>query len=241
MPPNPPLLSIILPVFNSEQYVTEAIRSLQAQAVTDWELICVDDGSTDQSVERVLALNEPRLRLIRQTNQGPAAARNRGLEQAQGDFIAFIDADDLWPADKLARQFAVFTETPAVEVVVGLVQYHFAEGVQVPAYRFTHEDNRVFYYQMGAGLYRKAIFERVGGFNEAFRQSEDVDWYMRLKEQGIALRTLEYTTLLYRIHDHNMTKESTLTTNGLMQVLRNSLSRRRQSGSGDRLRNFSDY
>ncbi len=238
---NPPLLSIILPVFNGETFVAEAIRSVQMQPLTDWELLCVDDGSTDGSVDRVLSLNEPRLRLIRQANQGPAAARNRGLAQAQGEFVAFIDADDLWPADKLARQLAVFMETPAVDVVVGLVQYLFAADAEPPAYRFTHEGNRVFYYQLGAGLFRKAVFERLGGFNEFLRQSEDVDWYMRLKEQGVTLQTIEQTTLLYRIHDHNMTKESTLTTNSLMQVLRGSLSRRRQAGAAGQLRNFSEY
>lgn len=100
-------VSIVMPAFNSERFITEAIASVRAQYLKDWELIIIDDGSTDQTISIVeqVSKNDPRIRLLSQReNAGPAAARNRGIEAATGRYIAFLDSDDLWRADKLSSQ-----------------------------------------------------------------------------------------------------------------------------------------
>lgn len=91
-----PAISVVMPVFNGEQYLSEAVESVSVQSLRDWELIIVDDGSTDATPEILCTLQDPRITTIRQENLGPAAARNAGLDAAQGKFIAFLDADDLY-------------------------------------------------------------------------------------------------------------------------------------------------
>lgn len=104
-----PLVSVIMPSFNAERFIAESIESVIAQTVRDWELIVVDDGSTDGTAAIVAAYRQrdPRIRLITQpANRGPAAARNIGLDQAQGELIAFIDSDDVWFPEKTEKQIA---------------------------------------------------------------------------------------------------------------------------------------
>lgn len=103
------LVSVIMPVFNAEKMVAESVRSVQAQTYRDWELLAVDDGSEDTSVEILSALSEKdsRIRLFRQEqNGGVATARNRGIKEAEGQYLAFLDSDDLWRSEKLAKQIA---------------------------------------------------------------------------------------------------------------------------------------
>ena len=99
------LLSVIMPVYNGAEFLAEAVASIVAQAYQPLEIIVVDDGSTDETATIVQSLGGE-IRYLYQFNQGPAAARNAGLALAQGDLIAFLDVDDLWPADKLAQQMA---------------------------------------------------------------------------------------------------------------------------------------
>src|SRR4051794_7920706 len=104
-----------MPSFNAERYVGESIRSVVGQTFTDWELLVVDDGSTDRTAEvvRGFAVADPRIRYLRRENGGQAAARNSGIRDGSAPVVAFIDADDLWLPEKLARQLAVMEETAA--------------------------------------------------------------------------------------------------------------------------------
>ena len=97
------MISIVTPVYNSENYIEETIKSVLEQSYTDWEWILVDDGSADRSAEIIEQYNDSRIRLIRQKNKGAAAARNRGIEAAKGRYIAFLDADDIWDPNKLTN------------------------------------------------------------------------------------------------------------------------------------------
>ncbi len=114
----PGLVSVVVPVYNGEAFVTQAVDSVLAQTYAPWELILVDDGSSDRSGElcQSLAERHPGVRCLRQENQGPAAARNTGLSLCRGEFVAFLDCDDAWLPQKLARQMPLFTD-PAVGLV----------------------------------------------------------------------------------------------------------------------------
>jgi len=117
----PPLISVILPVYNGEKYLIEALQSVFIQGYSPLEIIAVDDGSTDRSAS-ILAQHSHQVQYYYQENQGPAAARNLGLRKAKGDFITFIDADDLWPAEKLNVQNQCFEDFPKTEIAQGHVK-----------------------------------------------------------------------------------------------------------------------
>lgn len=111
--PSKPRFSVVIPAFNREDCILAAIESVRAQEITDWEIIVVDDGSTDQTAARVEALTDDRIRLIRQTNRGGSAARNTGIDAARGQFIAFLDSDDVWLPHHLSQALPLLTQGEA--------------------------------------------------------------------------------------------------------------------------------
>jgi glycosyltransferase involved in cell wall biosynthesis len=228
-----PLVSVIIPVFNGERFLREAVQSVrEAARVLDQkysgvEIIIVDDGSTDGT--GTVARNLPEtVRYLHQTNQGPAAARNRGIEHAQGSLIAFADADDLWPEAKLELQLPYLLRDPAIEIVMGRIQQVLlSETVngQTQSEQFAQP---VFSVNLGSAVIRKSVFERVGLFDETMRYSEDVDWFMRAREGGAAIKTIDAITLFYRQHEQNMTRGKSASELNVLKALKRSLDRRRE-------------
>ena len=214
-----PFVSVVIPVFNGEAFLREAVESVLAQKYSPLEIIIVDDGSTDGTETVARSLPEP-VRYLRQTNAGPAAARNRGIEHAQGSLIAFADADDLWPAAKLELQLPYFND-PAIEIVMGRIQ-------QVHLWNAEEFGEPAFSVNLGSAVIRKTVFERVGLFDETMRYSEDVDWFMRAREGGVAIVTIDAVTLLYRQHEQNMTRGKSTSELNVLKALKRSLDRRRE-------------
>lgn len=228
-----PTVSVILPVYNAGPYLGQALRSVLGQGGEELEVVAVDDGSSDESPRRLAEWQraDPRIRVLRTENGGPAAARNAGLAQARGRLLAFIDADDLWPAGKLALQCARLAAEPRLQAVSGFTAWFDradASGLR-PA-----DDARVvtlFHVHLGALVLRRATLERLGGFDAALRFSEDQDLYMRLRESGTPFTILRQTTLYYRRHEASMTGGlRTAKELQLFEVLRRSLARRRTEG-----------
>jgi len=230
-----PLVSVVIPVFNGERFLREAVESVLIQQYSPVEIIVVDDGSTDGTANVARSLPET-VRYLYQTNQGPAAARNRGIEQAQGSLIAFADADDLWPAGKLELQLPYLIRDPAVDIVLGRIQQvHLSETVDGP----TQAQEPAFSVNLGSAVVRKSVFERIGLFDETMRYSEDVDWFMRARESGAAIVTIDAVTLFYRQHEQNMTRGKSTSELNVLKALKKSLDRRRErSGSASALPNF---
>ncbi len=217
------LVSVILPVFNGERFLEEAIRSVYAQDTDPIELLVIDDGSTDSSSEIVRTV-APDARVIEQENAGPAAARNRGLSEASGEYLAFIDADDLWTPNKLSRQLRLLTDDEAVDMTLGLTRCVLPDG--------TLTEPRLFM-QLGCGLYRRRAFQHIGGFDSALRFSEDLDWFTRAREAGMQLKITKDVTLHYRLHENNLTRGTDVYELGYLQLVKRSLDRRRaRVGSG---------
>jgi glycosyltransferase involved in cell wall biosynthesis len=204
---DPPLISCIVPVFNGERYLGEALDSILAQTYRPLEIIVADDGSTDGTAA-VVATYDDRVRYLWQTNAGPAAARNLGLRVVQGEFVAFLDADDLWHQEKLARQMARFEARPDLEMVVTQ-----ARNFWVPELR---EFGARHGYQLGFRealeglslctlLVRKSVFGTVGDFNAEFSTGEDTDWFFRTFEHGAVLESLPDVLMYRRLHSGNIT------------------------------------
>jgi glycosyltransferase involved in cell wall biosynthesis len=219
------LVSVIIPVFNGDRFLREAVESVLAQKHSPLEIIVVDDGSTDGTAEVARSLPET-VRYLHQTNQGPAAARNRGIECAQGDLIAFADADDLWPEAKLELQLPYLINDPAIEIVLGRIQPVLLSRIGEPEAEEFGEP--AFSVNLGSAIMRKSVFERVGLFDQTMRYSEDVDWFMRVREAGAAIKTIDAVTLFYRQHEENMTRGKSASELNVLKALKRSLDRRRE-------------
>ena len=112
---NSPIFSVIIPLYNKEQYIKDTIYSVINQTFTNFEIIIIDDGSTDRSLEVVKSIDDLRVILINQTNGGVSKARNRGIREAKGEFIAFLDADDIWASNKLEKQYKIHQKYPELK------------------------------------------------------------------------------------------------------------------------------
>jgi len=228
-----PLVSIIIPVFNGERFLREAVESVLAQKYSPVEIIIVDDGSTDSTATLARSFPET-VRYLHQTNHGPAAARNRGIEQAQGDLIAFADADDLWPSHKLELQLPYLIRDSKIDIVLGRIQQVLLSETQAKEI-----GDPAFSVNLGSAVIRRSCFERVGLFDETMRYSEDVDWFMRAREGAAAIMTIDAVTLFYRQHEQNMTRGKSTSELNVLKALKKSLDRRReQTGFASALPSF---
>jgi len=235
-----PLVSVVIPVFNGERFLREAVQSVLDQKYSPLEIIIVDDGSTDGTATVSGSLPET-VRYLHQTNQGPAAARNRGIEQAHGSLIAFADADDLWPADKLALQLPYLIRDPKIDIVLGRIQQVRLSETDNGQTRAEEFAEPAFSVNLGSAIIRKPVFEQVGLFDETMRYSEDVDWFMRAREGGAAIATIDAVTLFYRQHEQNMTRGKSTSELNVLKALKRSLDRRRErSGVAEALPTFKD-
>ena len=163
MPANP-LVSVIIPSWNAAAFLPAAVASIREQRYEPIEIVVVDDGSTDGTESAVAALG-PGVRYFRQDNRGPAAARNRGLAGARGEFIAFLDADDRWPRHKLSIQLARLLAEPQLDFVLGRIRYVPVEGGVMPDFAREAPGNAITHVHLGSGLFRRGAFERVGEFD----------------------------------------------------------------------------
>jgi glycosyltransferase involved in cell wall biosynthesis len=183
-----PTFSVILPVFNAGVFLERAVISVLDQTFTDFELIIVDDGSTDGAVDRLLPLFDPRAILICQPNQGAPAALNAGLAAARADNIAFIDSDDMWAPGKLAAQVRAFREHPEANVTFTGLLYIDAAGVRLglpPRRAHGHFDfiDLLTDYKIGCTstlAVRRSALERAGVFDKSFVYMFDIDLVLRI-------------------------------------------------------------
>ena len=219
-------VSVIIPAYNGDRYIAEAIDSALEQTYSDeYEIIVVDDGSTDNTV-RVVEQYGDKVNYLSQKNQGVAASRNLGLAAARGKYIAFLDQDDIFLPDKLASQVALLEQDPDLGIVNSGWQIVDERGtassavqpwLQIP--NLSCADlviwKPVF---LGAMLFRRSWLERARGFNTALQQTPDVDLVMRLAMMGCSATWVKETTVKYRQHDANASKNTLLQTQELNQI-----------------------
>jgi glycosyltransferase involved in cell wall biosynthesis len=226
-----PKISAIIPVHNGGRYLEEAIRSVLAQDPCVLEIIVVDDGSTDES-GTIAQSHGPLVHYCRQPASGAGAARNRGVESAAGNFLAFLDADDRWVEGKLRRQIALFAEDPTIDMVFGQVQ-QLRDGVQWEngiAEATCDPAQLMPGIVPGTLLVRKETFLRVGYLRTDCRVGEFVDWYMRAMELNCRAKMLTDLLLWRRIHDSNLGIRERNHITDYARVLKAGLDRRRAGG-----------
>ncbi len=230
-PMQPPLITVIIPVHNGAQFLPDAINSVLSQDHPALEIIVVNDGSTDNTAEVIRGLGVD-VRYFEQENGGPAAARNRGVKDASGDYVAFLDVDDLWPEKNLSRLLDVLHHEPDIEVVHGHAQL-MEWDPSTRRYEYVGNPNESFPYSIAAGLYRRRVFERVGLFDISLIFGEDTDWYKRAHECEIGIKRLDEVTLLVRRHTKNMTRGKSLVEVNALRVFKKALDRSRNRAAVD--------
>jgi glycosyltransferase involved in cell wall biosynthesis len=229
-----PLVSCIVPVFNGERYLAEAIESILAQGHRPLEVIVVDDGSTDTTPEVARSFGDA-VRYLRQDNAGCAAARNRGIEVARGEYIAFQDADDVWSRDKLSRQLARFAARPELDYCVTHVQNFWVAELEAEAERLRdHPRARALPgYVAQALLARRSLFASVGGFDPAVRLAESIDWFMRADRSGAVSELLPEVLVFRRLHASNSTRHgASEAQEAVLRLLKRRLDARRGGRDG---------
>jgi glycosyltransferase involved in cell wall biosynthesis len=224
-----PLLSVVLPVYNCARYLAEAVASVRAQRYEPLEVIVVDDGSTDDTGRVAQSLGSD-VRYVRQENQGPAAARNRALGLARGELIAFIDADDLWPAGRLEVLLEALGSEPGLDLVLGEVEREILRRTP-EGERFEPWEKPQLCLHLGAALFRRSAFDKVGLLDTSLLTSDDMDWFLRAREAGLEIRTLPRVVYTYRLHDTNLTRDHEKNARLMLAALKRSLDRRRGHGA----------
>ncbi|MCP4296666.1 MAG: glycosyltransferase, partial [Proteobacteria bacterium] len=170
-----PLISVIIPTFNCASFISEAIQSVLQQNYDPVEIIIIDDGSTDNTVEVIKTFGDMIIYSF-QEHSGVASARNKGVGLAKGEFISFIDADDLWLEDKLKTQLNFFRKNPDLDVVIGLlkrIQYP-EDGGLLSTFDLKNVNDE-FALSLGCSLIRASVFEKPGVFDEEMKFGEDID------------------------------------------------------------------
>lgn len=225
-------VSVILPVYNGARFLAAALRSVLAQTLPPDEIIVVDDGSTDATAQIIAAMSAAAtvpIQAVYQENQGPAAARNLGLRLAQGELLAFQDADDLWSADKLALQVALLQRYPQAQAVIGYSQLAFTDSGEGGAV-YPGRPGPILLLQ--EGLFRRALFELVGPFDPRLCGDEDIEWFLHLFEHPVELLMHPDVVLTYRRHAQNLTGSLAASQRQFLRALQRSVVRRRQAQAG---------
>jgi glycosyltransferase involved in cell wall biosynthesis len=202
------LVSVVIPVYNAERFIEESIGSVLGQSHSEIQLIVVDDGSSDETVQVVRAFDDPRLTLMEQSHGGVCRARNHGMEAAAGDLIAFLDADDLWYPEKLSVQTEELERDPRLLALGSLMDYISADGKRlgVNGEAVADEDmeriaqGRFMPFQLSSTLFRSAVVKDVGGFDEELPGlAEDLDLLARVAAVG-PVRGVPRVLGAYRVH-----------------------------------------
>ena len=205
-----PTISVIIPTYNCERYITQAIVSILQQQNCEYEVIVIDDGSTDQT-EEILKPYQNLMRYLRQQNQGVAAARNRGIAEARGELIAFLDADDYFLPDKLAAQAAIFAKRPNIGIVHSGWQRVNSQGkklLEVRPWENVAQLDLEGWLRWkpvlpSAMMFRREWLEYVGGFDPRFPPAEDTELVLRLAFKGCQSTWLRRITVCYRQHEQS--------------------------------------
>jgi len=206
-----PLITVVIPVYNGEKTIRETIQSVFNQSLSDLELLVINDGSTDSTLEVVSQIKDERLKVYTYPNAGLAASRNRGISLAKSEYISFIDADDLWTSDKLEAQFKALQKNPKAAVVYSWTDWidefsqslgkgsHNTQNGEVLAQLLLND----FVANGSNCLIKMQAFREVGGFDETLTAVEDWDMWLRLAEryQFVAVPSPQ---VLYRVTSNSM-------------------------------------
>ncbi len=222
-----PLVSVIIPSYNGEKFIAQALESVFEQDYQPFEVIIVDDGSTDRTAQIIDKYEN--IQYIYQSNQGVSSARNKGVAASSGEIIAFLDSDDYWPTNRLTVTVRYFQQHPEVGYVLGKQMMFVEPGCAVPAWIkaewLTAPQDAS---NTGVLVARRVTYERVGLFNKDYKGGEDTEWLVRASEAGVPMARLPELVLHRRIHGENLSLQKIQKSqNNLMRIFRESIHRKK--------------
>jgi glycosyltransferase involved in cell wall biosynthesis len=208
-------VSIIIPVYKAEEYIALTVQSVLDQTYDNFEILIIDDGSPDRSVEICKQFTDPRIQIISQKNQGVSAARNKGIQIAQGEFIAFLDADDLWFINKLAAHVRHLSINPNLGMSFARVEFMNFDGQrtgQISNPPLRNITSKKFYEENLAvtpsnAVIRKVALEQVGGFEKDLSGFEDVELFLRIVCHGWQVEGINQVLTVYRTSNHGISAQ----------------------------------
>ncbi|MFP5221217.1 MAG: glycosyltransferase family 2 protein [Acidobacteriota bacterium] len=222
-----PVVSIIMPVYNTEKYLAGAIRSALAQTFEDFELLVVDDESPGNPEVIVAGFDDPRIRFVRHQNGGPAFTRNQGVRLSRGQYVAFLDSDDEWAPEKLARQVALLESRPDVGVVYSQRDTIDESGRLTRGFRpKLHEGfilNELYvdnFICMSSVILRREVFDQCGYIDESLRMSEDFDFWLRVACK-YAFAVVQDPLVRYRTHGGQVSRNTEWRIRVVWEIRRN--------------------
>lgn len=224
-----PRVSVIIPSFNGERLVGDAVESVLAQTQAAHEIIVINDGSTDRTAAVGRSFGA-RIRYVEQPNSGVSVARNHGVKLATGDFFAFLDHDDLWTPHKLALQLEAFNTDPDLQVAYGhMIEFDERNLVDGLPKTSKPEPSRM----AGTILIRRDAFQRVGLFKPGLKIAEWLEWCLRAQEAKLHERMLPDVLMRRRIHAHNTGFLQISERGNLVRSIKEALDRRRAAARPD--------
>lgn len=233
-------ISVVMPAYNADRFIAQAIESVLAQTWRDFELIVVNDGSTDDTLEivRKYAAHDERVKVYTHANVGTAPTLNRGIELASGEWVFLMHADDVMRPNRLERQLAFIREHPELAVASSLVRHIDSKNRVIGidnSKLFTHESieklvaaNELIGFNHPAVALRKSAALAVGGYRQAFWPAEDIDLWNRLVEKGYRVLVQPEYLLDYRMHGHSASISRARLTRTKIRWLRECMLRRRK-------------
>lgn len=222
------LFSVIVPVFNGEKYIGEALSSVFADPFDSYEVIVVDDGSTDNTA--AIAKSFPGIRYYYQPNQGVAVAVNNGIGKARGKYLTFLGSDDVWMPGRFARSFEVLESRPDLQVIMGQLIMFLEEGYIRPK-NIPEEWLEKQMDSAGTGVMtaRHAVFKQVGLFNPSYRTGSDTEWLLRAKEMRIDIENVPILFIRRRLHGNNISTTGTKQAKAnVFNMIRESVNRKKK-------------
>jgi glycosyltransferase involved in cell wall biosynthesis len=222
----PPVVSVLMPVYNGDRYLDEAVKSILSQTFEDFEFLITDDGSTDRSrqILESYAAQDQRIRLVSRENKGLIQTLNEMLEQARGEFLARMDADDVALPDRLAQQMEFLRQHPAVVCLGGALELIDPQGRTVMTVSLPEQNDEIQReLLMGhtvishpCAMIRRTALVSIGGYDEAMLTVEDLDMLLRLGEAG-SLANLPSTVLKYRFHTNSVSAKNIVFQNAMAE------------------------
>lgn len=226
------LVSVIVPTYNPQEHLLSCLASVFSQTYTDYEVIVVDDGSEAGCAPLFAQVKDryPSLQLLTvRPNRGVAHARNLGAAAAHGEYLAFLDHDDLWDSRKLELQAQFLDSAPECGYVTSRQRYFVSDGVEsTPSWvKNCHIGIGLPGFLPGTLLLRKSVFLQLKGFDESLRAgTDDVDWFFRANAAGIKTHEIPEELLHRRIHDKNLSAQTRAHNKELLSVVRMNIARR---------------
>lgn len=220
-----PEISVIIPTYNSSRYVTEAVDSVLAQTFDDFEIIVIDDGSTDDT-ETVMSRYLSPVRYVRQANGGVSRARNRGIEESRGRYVAFLDADDTWLPNKLEKQMEAIRKQPSCRACYSAFIAVNSDLTPIGTNRGLQRDIALKDLLLSGNvvgsictvIVERALLDCTGGFDSALSQCADWDMWVRVAAETDFLY-IDEPLVTYRQHDANMSRNAPLLERDSLLVL----------------------